>query len=155
MKNWWLGLNSREQLLVGGMSILLVVFLFIMLIWQPLNENTAKAEKKLKRQQALLQYVVENTAIAKASGGQRRASSSGSLSSVINRTANQQRIAIARMQPQGDQIQVWIDEVPFNQLMTWLSSLAQNESIKVNAIDISNGDKAGQVVIRRLQLGRI
>lgn len=155
MKTWWLGLNSREQALVASLGGVLAIFLFISLVWQPLNENIAKSEKKLARQQALLTWVHEQTAHYNANKGQQRGrSSSGSLSNIVNKSAGQKGIKIARMQPQGDQIQVWIDNIEFNQLLAWLAQLSNNENINVTAIDITDSDVSGEVIVRRLQLGR-
>lgn len=155
MKQWWQGLNPREQQLVAAMSVIVVVFLFISAVWQPLNSNIEKSRIKLSKQQELAVWVSENVAQYKQlqkSGGSK--SSGGSLSSVVNRTAKQRAIAIARMQPQGDDLQVWIDEVAFNDLITWLEYLTTNEGVIIQAADIAVGNVAGTVKVRRLQLGK-
>ena len=105
IKVWWRGLNIREQRLVLAMGSVISVFLLYSLIWQPLNENLAKTEKTLASRQALLTWVTENTARyqnVQSTGGSKK--SSGSLSSIINRTANQQQLTITRMQPQGGEL---------------------------------------------------
>ena len=58
------------------------------------------------------------------------------------------------MQPQGEDLQVWIEEVSFNQLLTWLEQLSSRENINVKSIDLSNTQQPGVVKVRRLQLGR-
>ncbi|MCO4798480.1 MAG: type II secretion system protein M, partial [Colwelliaceae bacterium] len=88
MKTWWIGLNSREQRLVGSLIAVFVVFIFYSAVWQPLNENIEKGQNKLSRQQKLLTYVTSETqryTAAKKSGVKQ--TSSGSLSSIINRSA--------------------------------------------------------------------
>jgi general secretion pathway protein M len=155
IKAWWQGLNVREQRLVLVMGSVASVFLLYSLIWQPLNESLAKTEKKLASRQALLTWVTENTVRyqnVKSTGGSKK--SSDSLSSIINRTANQQQLTITRMQPQGENLQVWLDSAPFTQLLFWLENLANNENLQVQAIDLAQGDKQGEVRVRRLQLGR-
>ena len=155
IKTWWQGLNIREQRLILVMSSVIAVFLLYSLLWQPLNENLSKTEQKLASRQALLSWVTENTAryqnVKSTNGGKK---SSGSLSSIINRTANQQQLTITRMQPQGDNVQVWLDSAPFTQLLFWLEHLANNEGLQVQAIDLAQTDKQGEVRVRRLQLGR-
>lgn len=154
MKAWWQQLNLREQRLVMAMASFIGIFIFYSLIWQPLNDNVVKAEQKLQRQQALLVWVNENTArylqSAKSSGSR----SNGSLSSIINRTAKSNQIAITRMQPQADDLQVWIDEVSFSQLLQWLEQLAANDGLHVKGIDLTRGEQTGTVRVRRLQLGK-
>ena len=114
IKTWWHGLNLREQRLVLMMGSAVSIFLLYSFIWQPLNDNLAKKERTLASRQALLTWVTDNTARyqnVKSTGGGKK--SSGSLSSIINRTANHQNLTITRMQPQGDNVQVWLDRTPF------------------------------------------
>lgn len=155
IKTWWQGLNLREQRLVLMMGLAVSVFLLYSFIWQPLNESLAKKERTLASRQALLTWVTDNTARyqnVQSTGGSKK--SSGSLSSIINRTANQQQLTITRMQPQGENLQVWLDSAPFTQLLFWLEHLANNENLQVQAIDLAQGEKQGEVRVRRLQLGR-
>lgn len=155
VKTWWQGLNIREQRLVLAMGSAFSIFLLYSLLWQPLNESLVKTEQKLASRQALLTWVTENTAryqnVKSMDSGKK---STGSLSSIINRTANQQQLTITRMQPQGDNLQVWLDSAPFTSLLFWLENLANNEGLQVQAIDLAKGDKQGEVRVRRLQLGR-
>ncbi|AZQ83063.1 type II secretion system protein M [Colwellia sp. Arc7-635] len=155
MKAWWQQLNLREQRLVMAMSAVIAVFVLYGLIWQPLNESIAASKLKLERQQTLLAWVEENTQRyqqAKRNGAMN--SSSASLSSIVNRTSRTNDITITRMQPQGDDLQVWIDEISFNQLLSWLEQLASRENLQVKNIDLSSADQEGVVRVRRLQLGK-
>jgi general secretion pathway protein M len=155
MKAWWQQLNLREQRLVMAMSAVIAVFVLYGLIWQPLNESIAASKLKLERQQTLLAWVEENTQRyqqAKRNGAMN--SSSASLSSIVNRTSRANDITITRMQPQGDDLQVWIDEISFNQLLSWLEQLASRENLQVKNIDLSSADQEGVVRVRRLQLGK-
>jgi general secretion pathway protein M len=155
MKAWWLQLNTREQQLISALGSVLIVFLLFSFIWQPLNENIDKAQKKLVRQQSLLTWVKTETQRYKATKGNGSNSrSSGSLSSIVNRTAGANAIAITRMQPQGNDLQVWIDNIAFSQLLQWLERLSTQEGISVKAIDLTRGEQIGQVSVRRLQLGK-
>ncbi|NMP17010.1 type II secretion system protein M [Thalassotalea sp. Y01] len=155
MKQWWLGLNPREQKLASIMGAVVAIFIFYFLIWQPLNNSVEKAQQKLERQQQLAAWVDENLpklqALQKAGGIK---STGGSLSSIVNRTAKRQSIAIARMQPQGDDLQVWIDEVPFNTFVSWLNNLNSNEGVLIESIDITEGNAPGTIAVRRLQLAK-
>ena len=155
MKAWWLGLNTREQKLIASLSGVFVIFLLYSFIWQPLNENIEKGQKKLSRQQELLSWVSsETTRYKAASKNSQGKSSAGSLSSIINRSAKQNNLTITRVQPQGSDIQVWIDNVAFKQLLSWLQQLSNDQGIQVKAIDLTRGEQAGQVRVKRLQLGR-
>lgn len=152
-KQKWQQLNNREQSLVAVMSVVVVVFLFYSLLWQPLNTNLIKSAKKLERRQALLTWVQTKTQqyqqVSKT--GKR---SGSSLTSIVNRTAKQKNLTVTRMQPQGDDLQIWVDEVPFEQLLAWLDQLVEQEGLVIKAIDIKSAADIGVVQVRRLQLGK-
>lgn len=154
MKTWWQQLNIREQRLVVVMSALISIFILYSLIWQPMNESIETSKLKIERQQELLTWVQESAQRyqqAKRNGGR---SSGESLSSIVNRTSRLEKISITRMQPQGDDLQVWIDEISFNQLLSWLEKLASRDGLQVKNIDLSKADQQGVVRVRRLQLGK-
>jgi len=154
MKTWWQQLNIREQRLVVVMSALISIFILYGLIWQPMNESIETSKLKIERQQKLLTWVQESVQRyqqAKRNGGR---SSGESLSSIVNRTSRLEKITITRMQPQGDDLQVWIDEISFNQLLSWLEKLASRDGLQVKNIDLSKADQQGVVRVRRLQLGK-
>ncbi|MEI6893520.1 MAG: type II secretion system protein M [Colwellia sp.] len=155
MKEWWQNLNSREQRLVMALSLACMVFILYSTIWQPLNNALTEANSKLARSQQLFTWVQENTALykqAKRAGG--KAKTSGSISSIANRSAKMYNLSITRMQPQGNDLQIWIDNTPFTQLLFWLEYLANNEGLQVKAIDLTRGENAGQVKLRRLHLAK-
>ncbi|WP_448549582.1 type II secretion system protein GspM [Thalassotalea fusca] len=154
MKAWWNQLNSREQRLIASLGGVLLIFLFYSLVWQPLNESIERGEQKVKRHQELLQFVSDETHKYRQLKGTGVKPSGGSISSIVNRTANRSGIKIDRMQPQGEEIQVWLDDVSFNALVTWVELLSSNEGIQVKSIDLSKAEQAGQVRVRRMQLGR-
>ena len=77
------------------------------------------------------------------------------LEGVVNRTAFNHKIKIARLQPQAQELQVWIDTVQFDDLLLWLSTLVEQHGIQVQIIEIAREDLApGLVKVRRLQLSR-
>lgn len=153
MKLWWQQLNSRERSLVQIMGTAIVIFVLYSLVWQPLNTKLAAAEKTLSSRQDLLTWVEEQTTRYQSiKPNARGKKTTGSLSSIVNRSASQHQLVISRMQPQGDNLQVWLESAPFTQLLYWLEHLANNEGLQVQAIDLAQGDNAGEVRVRRLQL---
>jgi len=154
MMERWHQLNLREQRLILAMTAVISIFVVYSLIWQPLNENINKTEKKLVRQQQLYTWVSENTARYQQANISDRPNSQGSLSSIVNRSARNKGITVTRLQPQSNDIQVWIDEVSFTQLLQWLEQLSSVDGLSVKAIDLTTTDKSGVVRVRRLQLGK-
>ena len=79
----------------------------------------------------------------------------GTLDGVVNRTAFNHKIKITRLQPQGQELQVWIDAVPFDGLLMWLAELSDRYGVQVKVIEVAREQlPAGMVKVRRLQVSR-
>jgi len=156
LKGTFLQLSHREQRLVIISAILVLVVIFYWGIWSPLSTSIEKDQAAVKNQTELLNWVQKNAnrAVQLRSSGINKASFSGSLPQEVNQTAKRMKIAISRMQPQGDELQVWIEQAPFNDVLSWLQSL-EKKGVSILDIDIAESDSLGQVKIRRLKLGKL
>jgi len=155
LKSTFLQLSDREQRLVIISAVLVLVAIFYWGFWSPLNTSLERDQTAVENQTELLDWVQKNAnrAVQLRSSGVDKASFLGSLPQVVNQSANSMKIAISRMQPQGDELQVWIDQAPFNDVLGWLQSL-EKTGVSILDIDIVASDLPGQVKIRRLKLGK-
>lgn len=148
-------LTEREQKLVLASAVVAVIALFYFTVWAPINNAIEKEQKLLDNQQSLLVWVKDSAARAKqlrrSTSGQR--GFSGSLPQAVNRTTSQHNIEISRMQPQGDELQVWVDRAAFNNVLDWLKAMEKMGVVILQA-DIAEADLEGHIKIRRLQLGK-
>lgn len=156
LKSIFLQLSEREQRLVTVSGVLLLAAIFYWGIWSPLNTSIERGQTAVKNQTELLDWVQKNAnrAVQLRSGGNNKTSFVGSLPQVVNQSASRMKIAISRMQPQDEELQVWIDQAPFNDLLSWLQSL-EKTGVSILDIDISESNLPGQVKIRRLKLGKL
>ncbi len=148
-------LTEREQKLLMLSAVVLVIALFYFVIWSPLNSALDKQQRLLDNQQSLLVWVKDSATRAqqlRRSTSNNRAFS-GSLPQAVSRTTNQYDIAVSRMQPQGDELQVWVDQAPFNSVLDWLKTM-EGMGIVILQADIAEADAEGYIKIRRLQLGK-
>ncbi|MCG9697902.1 type II secretion system protein M [Shewanella sp. Isolate11] len=155
IKTWWNGLILREQQLVAACGVMLVVGIFYWGIWTPISNTEADAERSLQSQQNTLNYVKQtaNKIVGlKQSGGAK--AFSGSLSTAATQGAKSFGLEITRMQPQGNKLQVWMDEVPFDSLLGYLSDLVQQKGLSLDSIDLAQSDTPGFVKVRRIQLSQ-
>ncbi len=148
-------LTEREQLIILVAAIVVVVGLFYALVWNPLNTNITQREQQIERQQTLLTWVEQSAQRAiqlrRSSGGQR--AFTGSLPQAVNQTTNRYDIAISRMQPQGEELQVWVDQAAFDNVLDWLNAL-ERMGVVILQVDVTEAEASGQIRIRRLQLGK-
>jgi len=148
-------LTEREQRLVMISAVAVIIAIFFWGIWKPLNDAVDQQRTLNTSQQKLLVWVKDSAARAKqlrrSSTG--TATYNGSLPQAVNVTTSRHNIAISRMQPQGEEIQVWVDQAPFNDVLAWLQAL-ENMGIVILQADIAEADGPGLIKIRRLQLGK-
>ena len=154
MKQWFESLSDREKQLVVGAGIVFAIGLFFQIIWGPLNSRLDKAQMSVQNKQTTLQWVNEKLTEYKQHKGAQKSVVSGSISQIVNSAARRANISLARMQPQGDSLQVQIDEIEFNAFIRWLADLTQNQGLTIEAIDVSEADKTGAVRVRRLQVSK-
>jgi len=76
----------------------------------------------------------------------------GSLTDVVSQTARTYQVQVSRMQPQNDQLQLSVDDLPFDQLLRWLHDLQFQQGVTLVQLDIAQAEVAGQVRVRRMVL---
>lgn len=154
IKQKYLALSEREQKLLFIAGIAIIVALFYFLIWAPLANGVDTARTQLHSQQQLLDWV-EDKALQARRLRQTSGTSSGftgSLTQAVNQSTSQFGIPVSRLQPQDDELQVWVDEAPFDSVLEWLKAL-ESQGIVILQVDIAEAGAPGLIKIRRLQLG--
>ncbi|MEI6858793.1 MAG: type II secretion system protein M [Shewanella sp.] len=155
VKVWWGGLILREKQLVSVCGVFLIICFIFWGIWTPISNAESDAKTRLLAQQSTLNFVKQTAnklAGLKESGD--KASFKGSLSAAVNQSAGAFGLEITRMQPQGDKIQIWMDDVPFDALLDYLNELVQEKGLFLESIDLAESDTIGLVRVRRIQLSQ-
>ncbi|ALT00062.1 type II secretion system protein GspM [Lacimicrobium alkaliphilum] len=148
-------LSEREQRLVVLVAAFMAMLLFYLLVWSPLNQSVERNRTAIENQKELLSWVQQNAnriIQLKQSGGS-ASRFTGSLTQAVNQSANQHDIMITRMQPQNEQLQVWVDEADFNKVLNWLEAI-ESQGIVILDADFSETSTPGHIRIRRLQLSK-
>ncbi|ENC0095675.1 type II secretion system protein M, partial [Escherichia coli] len=123
------------------------------LIWQPLSERIEQQETMLQQLVAMnarLKSAAPNIIAARKSG----TTTPAQVSRVISDSASAHSVVIKRIAERGENIQVWIEPVVFNDLLNWLKALDEKYALRVAQIDVSAGEKPGMVNVQRLEFGR-
>ena len=139
------GRSPREK----GMLLAAVVFLFsvgyYVVIWQPLSERI-----ELVAMNARLKSTAPDIIAARKSA----TTTPAQVSRVISDSASAHSVVIKRIAERGENIQVWIEPVVFNDLLNWLKALDEKYALRVTQIDVSAAEKPGMVNVQRLEFGR-
>lgn len=149
IQNWWAGLAVREQRLVAIAAAVLAVGALYWLIWQPLQQGYATKQAALSQAQlqlAKLQQALPQLQQAGASQGR----VGGSLAQIVSNSSRSYNIRVSRMQPQNEQLQLVLEDVPFEQLLRWLAQLQSTNGVKLVSLDVANTDSSGIVRVRRM-----
>jgi general secretion pathway protein M len=154
LKTWFKGLSEREQKMVLAASVVAVVGIFYFAIYNPLTTAIEDQKNAVASDKELLVWVQEQSSraqVLRQSASQTRYT--GSLTQVVNQTTRSANIPVARMQPQGDELIVFIDQVAFNDYIQWLSTL-EGRGVIILQSDVSEVDTQGFVQVRRLLIGK-
>ncbi|MBV2130874.1 type II secretion system protein GspM [Arsukibacterium indicum] len=149
IQNWWGGLAAREQRLVSIAVVVLGVGALYWFIWQPLQQGYASKQAALAQAQlqlAKLQQAIPQLRQAASSQGR----VGGSLAQIVSNSSRTYNIRVSRMQPQNEQLQLVLEDVPFEQLLRWLAQLQSANGVKLVSLDVANTDKSGIVRVRRM-----
>jgi general secretion pathway protein M len=144
-------LEARDRLSVQVLAGFFMVLFVVYGVWQPAADYAANAEISRDKNRDLLQYMNSTQAQARASvktmvpGTQ----TGRSLITLVSATAQQVGIKPNKLQPEGtDEVSVWFESVPFNNLVTWLESLQRREGVYVRQISVDRQEQSGIVNAR-------
>ncbi len=154
LQAWWTSISQREQRLVIGCSILLIIGAVYWGVLQPLNARAELAQSRIQSEKQLLAWVsnkADEIVELRGSGG---AKSSEPLNRSVPASMRRFKIELIRVQPRGEMLQVWVKPVPFNQFVDWLTYLKEQQGVEVEFMDIDRSDTQGVIEVKRLQFKR-
>ena len=158
MKEKWQQLSLREKRLVILTSIVVLITLVYLLIWEPLQDGIQTSRVRIKAQNDTLVQMRDLAAEARQLiSAQRQAGaktrSSSSLLVIIERTAQEKNLKsrLQKVQPEGqDGVRVWVENASFDQLIDWLALLENKNTIYVSEIIIERQKEPGRINSRIL-----
>lgn len=155
LQAWWQSISQREQRLVIACTLLVLVGGLYWGVVQPVVTRADNAQMRIQSEKQLLAWVKDKADEIAALKGQGGKSVSGlPINQAVSSSVQRFKVELIRVQPRGDEFQVWVAPMPFNQFMNWVTFLQENYGIGVIFLDLDKGDQEGMVEINRLQFGR-
>lgn len=150
---WWSQLSGRERSLLALLLLSSVMIVFIFGLWQPMRAGLQMAQQQANRESELLDWVKSraNQIESLRQSGGISATTRQPLNQVITTSSQEFSISLIRIQPRGEELQVWVAALPFNSLLDWVNYLNRQQGIQVTALDIERTEQNGVVEVRRLQ----
>ena len=142
MRDWFFGLEQREQYVVGVGGVLAILIILWGGIWLPIDRMHTEAQSDVERWQgALTDLRFERAFIAEGPAPTRSSAvpSSGSPVVIVDTTLRELDLNafVTRRQPTPNGIRVEFEAVPFDQLAVWLGEMSSNYLMEVQAGNLS------------------
>lgn len=155
MKNWFQGLAERDKKIVIVLGIAIAFLMIYTFLWMPLLKENEQFEKRIQSAQSDLlwmQQAAEKIAASEPLPTQkvRSDTSSGSILTLIEKTAASANIKLEKIVPKKDkQVEIRLKEVSFNQAVIWIEQLKRTHSVMVSkfAAEKVSAGKVNLVVV--------
>ncbi len=135
--------ESERNILIGAAALLLV--LFVSMALSPMYKSLQQNERRVARLYAELDQMKTIAGRSATNRSQQSTTASGSLVILLQSSARQEGVAIATMQPIGDDsINTRLDDVSFNAMIRWLAAL-ESRGINVQTASLRVGQESGTV----------
>jgi len=142
LKKYWLGLQSRERVVLACGAVCVILILLYALLFQPWYKAIARMEADLPElRQSVVWMRQQSERLQGSSGNASKASQKGadqSLLSVVEETARNAQLkkAIQQMIPaqNGTEVRVVLEEANFNQWLRWVDDLYQKYGVDIKQV---------------------
>ena len=152
MKDWFANLEQREQWIVGGGGVIVLVIVLWAFVWLPLDRGQQRLEAGVQTWQRALSDI---RGIA-AQGGQPGGSGevrpdvrNESPVVIVDRTLRERNLnnSVQRLQPVPNGIRVVFENVAFDQLVIWLGDVYSGYGLAVQngSMSLSSRNEPGRI----------
>ncbi len=148
MRDWFERLNTRERTFVAIGTIVTVVALFYVLVYQPLDRNQQAAANNVLSWQRSLAELRPLKSLTGSSFEARDQSQSSTMTPVVivDQTLRARGLdgSLQRSQPTATGgIRVEFENVAFDDLVLWLGDLSQQHALQVSSASLSSSQRTG------------
>ncbi|MCK0536323.1 type II secretion system protein GspM [Alcanivorax quisquiliarum] len=150
-RQWYAGLQHREQVAVAVLGVAVVLMLLYLLLWKPVLNGRNAAAQRYVAQAQIVDWIADNAAVVREAQRSQNGQPTmqGDWISVINASATQAGLTLRGFTPEGsDAARVQLEQQPFAPVITWLQSLQLEQGVRAAAVEISTGQTPGTVNVR-------
>jgi len=154
-RHWFYSLPKKEQQIVSGTTAFVIITLFFLIVWEPLHLGLNSEKLKQTTQNKNLIWMQQAAAEVKSlrSSGNRTnlRDKNKPTTLVIEQAINNAGLksSVNKIESSGnDGIRVTLTEVPFNQMLVWLNTLATHNGIHVTSANIERASSVGKANVR-------
>jgi general secretion pathway protein M len=152
LQAYWAGLQSRERHTLIAGALALILLLGYALVWEPYQSELKRLRQSVAEQEQLLAWMEQAAAeVAQLRrSAPARSASRQPLLTLVDTTARQRGLggALKRVQPDGEAVQVWLEQAAFDEVLRWVDGLARSHGIRVNGMVVERAEASGLVNAR-------
>jgi len=155
IQSWYQGLQQRERQLVLTASVVIVITLLYLTIWEPIHKGIEDQTQKYQTQADILDWMqtaaIEVRTLKATGATKRRTNSSQPVTLLVENSAAAAGLKpyIRKLESTTDKgARVTIDAASFDQVLLWLNTLQTQYGISVSSAKLDRVDKAGAVNAR-------
>jgi len=149
MKDWFAGLEPREQLFVSSGGVVVIVALLYGFVWAPLDRNHEAMAESVADWHRSLAELGPLKGMAQTGNTATRPPGPGSQQApiiIVDQTLRSRQLEQFRRRSQptsSNGIRVEFENVAFDDLVAWLGDLSDQYSMHVQAGSLSKGSQSG------------
>jgi general secretion pathway protein M len=147
LRQWFESLADRERILVSIAAAVVAIGIIYFAIWMPIDNSLASAQKKLAAKEKSLLWMEQSVAkVISSSSSSGSTRSATPLITLVNSSGRAKGFNFSKVLPKDDnEISLLIDEVKFDDFITWLDSLQSQHHITVEQLTVNQLDRIGYV----------
>lgn len=150
------GLSHRDQTALKLLAVFGLVVIVVYGVVIPSQHFNKEAQQRYIDNRDTLVWMKANRQAAEASRQSSKGLAGGdSLLNIANTSAKAFQLAVKRVEPVGENgLSIWLENIPFNNVILWLDSMTKRYGIAVKEISVDQaGEKSGLVNIRLVITG--
>jgi len=145
VSNQWGSLSTRDKRIVAALIVFLIICTMYIGVIRPLSNWNERLKIAAQRGYDDLLFTQTNLSIAKELATHQRSSQGLDPATIISNSARNAGIVFSRMQPIKQGVTLWIDEVSYQRLLTWLLQLYFNDHFNIKQIRLEKIETEGMV----------
>lgn len=138
MNAFWVDRTPRERVMLLGLGMVMVTWLAFAGIWQPVQAQRAALTSQIARYQTAAQMLANPSQITSPTDAR-------PVPVIITESAATFQLTIRRLQPTGDQVQIVLEDAPFEAVLLWIEALTMDHALQLQSLDLIRRPAPGVV----------
>jgi general secretion pathway protein M len=147
LRDWYAGLQQREQRIVAIGGVTLAILILVLGILTPLQSAVSSGVKRNETKREDLAWMQVNAQEIRAAGNQVAGDTGEAPVVLVDRVGREAGLASALRgtQPNGTGVRVQLEAAPFDTLVTWLATLDERYGLAIESITVDRAPRPGVV----------